>query len=64
MYVRIITATEPTGWLLYEKEPRGEHRQSVAAAVAAVTAVAAAPWLGLAGAEDDPAEFHIVRGID
>ncbi|MFF6994937.1 hypothetical protein ACFY93_08250 [Streptomyces sp. NPDC008313] len=56
MYVRIITAAEPTGWLLYEDESRGERRQPVA--------VAAAPWLGLAGADDDPAEFHIIRGID
>ncbi|MEU9212881.1 hypothetical protein AB0D27_34410 [Streptomyces sp. NPDC048415] len=54
MYVRIITATEPSGRLLYEEEPRKERYASVAPR----------PWLGLAGVDDDPGEFHIVRGID
>ncbi|MGW7608716.1 hypothetical protein ACWGKW_15875 [Streptomyces sp. NPDC054766] len=54
MYVRIITATEPSGRLLYEEEPPWE-RSAVAVG---------RPWLGLAGVDDDPAEFHIVRGID
>ncbi|MFF1450252.1 hypothetical protein ACFVYF_19245 [Streptomyces sp. NPDC058274] len=54
MYVRIITATEPSGRLLYEENPRRE-RQSASTPV---------PRLSLAGVEDDPAEFHIVRGID
>ncbi|MFC7266989.1 MULTISPECIES: hypothetical protein [Streptomyces] len=54
MYVRIITATEPSGRILYAEEPRGERKP----------ATAPRPWPGLAGVDDDPAEFHIVRGID
>ncbi|MFI0965109.1 hypothetical protein ACH4S8_27490 [Streptomyces sp. NPDC021080] len=54
MYVRIITATEPGGRLLYAEEP---HRELLAAA-------SARPWPALAGVDDDPAESHIVRGID
>jgi hypothetical protein len=56
MYVRIITATEPSGRYLYDD---GRPRDLFPRAAAPVP-----PWLGLAGAEDDPAEFHIVRGID
>ncbi|MEU1203175.1 hypothetical protein ABZ446_44185 [Streptomyces sp. NPDC005813] len=54
MYVRIITATEPAGRLLYEEQPRGERH----------VLPAPRPRLVLAGVDDDPAEFHIVRGID
>ncbi|MFD7707396.1 hypothetical protein ACFV6E_22485 [Streptomyces sp. NPDC059785] len=54
MHVRIITAAQPSGWLLYEEESRPERP----------AATVPAPWLGLAGVDDDPAEFHIVRGID
>jgi hypothetical protein len=54
MYVRIITATDPSGRLLYEEEPRRERH----------TAAAPRHWPGLAGVDEDPAEFHIVRGID
>ncbi|MFC8520950.1 hypothetical protein [Streptomyces sp. NPDC057257] len=53
MYIRIITETKPTGWLLYEEEPRRERQPN-----------APVPWLGLAGVEEDPRELHIVRGID
>ncbi|MFC7220686.1 hypothetical protein ACFQLX_21355 [Streptomyces polyrhachis] len=54
MYVRIITATDPSGRLLYEEEPRRDQS----------TAAAPPPWPELAGVDEDPAEFHIVRGID
>ncbi|MGI5459269.1 hypothetical protein ACQEWB_40045 [Streptomyces sp. CA-249302] len=53
MYIRIITETRPTGWLLYEEEARRDRQ-----------APASTPWLGLAGVEEDPRELHIVRGID
>ncbi|MFI1002072.1 hypothetical protein ACIP10_15765 [Streptomyces galbus] len=54
MYVRIITETRPSGWLLYAEEAPRERRQPPLPV----------PWWGLAGVEDDPAESHIVRGID
>ncbi|MFK4121205.1 MULTISPECIES: hypothetical protein [Streptomyces] len=55
MYVRIITETRPSGWLLYAEETSERRQLPLALPV---------PWLGLAGVEDDPAEPHIVRGID
>ncbi|MGW7065598.1 hypothetical protein ACWGII_11130 [Streptomyces sp. NPDC054855] len=56
MHVRIFTATEPSGRFLYEdSRPRDRFPR---------TAAPVPPWLGLAGAEDDPTEPHIVRGID
>ncbi|MFF8971226.1 hypothetical protein [Streptomyces sp. NPDC014995] len=53
MYVRIITETQPTGLLLYADDSLERRRQPTPP-----------PRLGLAGVEDDPAEPHIVRGID
>ncbi|MEU3737491.1 MULTISPECIES: hypothetical protein [unclassified Streptomyces] len=56
MHVRIITATEPSGRFLYEdRRPRDLFPRTTAPVP---------PWLGLAGSDDDPAETHIVRGID
>ncbi|MER6632146.1 hypothetical protein ABT301_28700 [Streptomyces sp. NPDC000987] len=54
MYIRIITETRPAGRLLYERKPHGDFRP----------AVPEAPRLALAGVDEDPAEAHIVRGID
>ncbi|MHC3468745.1 hypothetical protein ACYF6T_08525 [Streptomyces sp. 7R007] len=54
MYIRIITETKQASRLVYEAE-RPRDRQSAPQA----------PWLGLAGVDEDhPAESHIVRGID
>ncbi|MCX4996795.1 hypothetical protein [Streptomyces longwoodensis] len=57
MYVRIITETRPSGWLLYAEETPERRQPSLPLALPV-------PRLGLAGVEDDPAEPHIVRGID
>ncbi|MFI1568570.1 hypothetical protein ACH4ZX_37050 [Streptomyces sp. NPDC020490] len=59
MYIRIITETRPAGRLLYERKP---HRNSWPAA--SRPAAPEAPRLALAGVDEDPAETHIVRGID
>jgi hypothetical protein len=55
MYVRIITETRPTARLLYAYADDRRDRRQVPPPV---------PRLCLAGVEEDPAEFHIVRGID
>ncbi|WP_405794652.1 hypothetical protein [Streptomyces longwoodensis] len=57
MYVRIITETRPSGWLLYAEETPERRQPSLPLALPV-------PRLELAGVEDDPAEPHIVRGID
>ncbi|MEV0170039.1 hypothetical protein AB0I00_02770 [Streptomyces sp. NPDC050803] len=54
MQIRIIRKRKPAVWLLYRDDSR-RGRQPIAQA---------APPLGLAGVDDDPAEFHIVRSID
>ncbi|MBD0841723.1 MULTISPECIES: hypothetical protein [unclassified Streptomyces] len=53
MQIRIIRKRKPGVWLLYRDTERRSRRP-----------VAQAPRLGLAGVDDDPAEFHIVRSID
>ncbi|MFJ2830793.1 hypothetical protein ACIPC1_25050 [Streptomyces sp. NPDC087263] len=58
MYVRINTEAKPSLWLLDEDESAKESRLRL------LSSVIPTPWLALAGVEDDPAERHIVRGID
>ncbi|MBC2905232.1 hypothetical protein [Streptomyces cupreus] len=53
MQIRIITKTKPAGRLVYRDDRRRVRRPA-----------GLAPPLGLAGVDNDPAEFHIVRSID
>ncbi|WP_328874770.1 hypothetical protein OHT76_34505 [Streptomyces sp. NBC_00287] len=53
MQIRIITKTKPAGRLVYRDDLRRVRRRNVPA-----------PPLGLAGVDNDPGEFHIVRSID
>ncbi|MFD4529563.1 hypothetical protein ACFWP7_37790 [Streptomyces sp. NPDC058470] len=60
MYVRIITEAKPSLRLLDEDEDESAKESRLRLR----SSVIPTPWLALAGVEDDPAEQHIVRGID